>query len=163
MPPRKMTEKEFWESAVQRFWKGVDKGGPDDCWEWQKFTNPGGYGKIKIQGKSWSSHRVSWMIHRGDPGDKHVLHRCDNPPCCNPNHLFLGTHADNVQDMITKGRDEAILCPGESNHNSKLTEADVIEIRKRLANGERHKDIAASYGVSRTAISDINGRSWKHL
>jgi hypothetical protein len=159
-PPR-YTEKESWESGVQRFWESIKKGGPDDCWEWQKNKKSTGYGTIRIHRKTWSSHRVSWIIHFGDPGDLLVCHKCDNRPCCNPNHLFLGTTADNTQDMMKKGRGKNV---GESHARAKLTEADVIEIRKRLANGERHKDIGDLYGVDSTTICNINtGKRWKHL
>lgn len=91
-----------------RFWSQVSQGDVQECWEWQSCLNPNGYGRIGHGGRGGrkcAAHRVSWEIHYGAiPDSLWVLHKCDNPACVNPNHLFLGSHQDNMDDMIAKGR-----------------------------------------------------------
>lgn len=91
---------------ADRFWARVEKRGPDECWPWTGYRDAKGYGQIALNRRTAEgAHRVSWALARGEiPDGIHVLHRCDNPPCCNPAHLFLGTHADNMWDMKAKGR-----------------------------------------------------------
>lgn len=92
-------------SDEERFWSRVDRRGPDECWPWTGSRNPAGYGAFSRGGKRSNTHRVAWeMTHGPIPGRLHVLHACDNPPCCNPAHLSLGTHEDNMADMVAKGR-----------------------------------------------------------
>lgn len=136
----------------ERFWAAVKKASPDECWEWQKSTVPAGYGQIQHNGKNRTAHRVSWELHHGEiPEGMHVLHRCDNRACVNPSHLFLGTHLDNVRDMVKKGR-----------NNRKLTPAQVREIRS--ITGKPHVEIAKQFGVSRSLIGQIRqGTAWKHV
>lgn len=134
------------------------------CIEWVGHRSTYGYGVIqsKIHG-SIGAHRVALGIALGQPvpKGKHVLHRCDNPPCVNPDHLFIGTDKDNVADMLAKGRNRY----GVSHPMSKLTEEKVREIKRRRATeGTRWKDLAADYGVSYTAIQKIfEGKTWKHV
>ena len=98
------------------------------CWLWEGYCNPDGYGQRKINGKSIRMHRLSFELYNGGiPANLHVLHRCDNPMCCNPEHLFLGTHSDNMKDMWSKGR-HVRPKPGVG---GKLTVEQVEEIRKR--------------------------------
>lgn len=93
-----MIEKRFF-----KFWKNVKI--TDSCWEWQRGTNSKGYGAVKIQNKTYSAHRVSWTLFNGDiPEGMFVCHHCDNPKCVNPEHLFIGTQKDNMQDKCKKGR-----------------------------------------------------------
>jgi len=132
-----------------------------DCLEWQARKNRHGYGTFKMGGKSWLAHRASWLILKGqDPKDLKVLHKCDNPACVDPDHLFLGTQAENVVDMVSKDRH----IKGEAVENSKLVEADVAEIRRLARVGWRQKDIAEEFGVSRPCISRLlSGKTWKHV
>lgn len=89
-----------------RFWAKVDQRGPDECWPWMASTNADGYGKFKIDGTVQNASRVALEIHTGAllPHDQVGMHSCDNPPCCNPAHLSAGTQADNLADMVAKGR-----------------------------------------------------------
>lgn len=92
--------------AEKRFWKHVNKLSKDECWEFIPHK-PGKYGSFSINSKHISAHRFSYELHNGPiPDELWVLHKCDNPPCVNPNHLFLGTHQDNVDDMVKKGRNQ---------------------------------------------------------
>ncbi len=92
-------------NAAARFWAKVDIGAPDKCWEWQASCNPAGYGGFQFNGRFGKAHRAAWELANGPiPEGICVLHRCDNPPCCNPAHLWLGTYADNHRDAVAKGR-----------------------------------------------------------
>lgn len=138
------------------------------CWEYKGWLDKDGYGKMTVTAKdgTWRSigvHRLSWEVHRGPiPDDMGVLHKCDNPKCMNPAHLFLGTPADNNRDKTEKGR--AIAPRGEQVVHSKLKTADVIEIRKLYSDGETQRAIAPRYGVTYKTISKIVRRErWKHV
>ena len=142
----------------------VDENG---CWVWNKgiVRGRGGYGRLKFKGKWLRAHRASYMVFVGDFNSSlHVCHKCDNPPCVNPDHLFVGTAMDNIQDKINKGRAKYKKLPrfeGESHPQSKLTEDDVRKIRKEKG---MVKDIAEKYGVSGPMISYIrNGKNWSHV
>jgi hypothetical protein len=151
----------------ERFWAMVDKRGSDDCWAWTGAHTPKGYGTFGIGGGRFQrAHRFAWTLAYGDPGMFHVLHRCDNPPCQNPAHLWLGTNADNVADRVAKGRtgDHA----GEANPAAKLTRTQVEDIRRRYVRGRgpydpgTSKELADRYGVTRTQILDIvRGKCWR--
>jgi hypothetical protein len=90
------------QALPERFWAKVLKG--DHCWEWQGAKTPKGYGCLRTDGELEYAHRISWRLAYGDPGELHVLHHCDNPKCVRPDHLFLGTRSDNMQDMVRKDR-----------------------------------------------------------
>ncbi len=164
------------EKDILRIESGINRLGPDDCWVWRRSKlYPGGYGKTKIRGVTKLAHRLTFQIHIGDPGTHFVLHRCDNPPCCNPRHLFLGTHKDNMRDCFEKGRrakgdsNGARLYPdrlarGESHPGRKLTEKDVIEIRKLRALGWAAISLSAKFGVTYGNICHIcSRRNWRHV
>jgi len=148
--------------AVRRFWERVDKRGDDECWEWQRARQTAGYGAMTVNYKVLAMHRYSWELHNGPiPHGAHVLHKCDNPPCCNPKHLFLGTHAENMKDMANKKRATKVGRKGEAHHMSKLTEADVREIR---ASDVPARLAAIGYGVTATTIYMVRNRLiWKHV
>lgn len=106
-----------WPRPVEgRFWPRLDQsGGPEACWPWTGSRTRTGYGKCSVDGRHVAAHRLAWQLTNGPiPDGLHVLHRCDNPPCCNPGHLFLGTHTDNVRDMLAKGRGRATRAPRPS-------------------------------------------------
>ncbi len=130
------------------------------CLIWTGHTNNRGYGTIMANGKLQRTHRYAWEQSNGIiPEGMHVLHRCDNPPCCNPYHLFLGTHQDNMDDMIKKGRKNPPK--GERVNTAKLTETDVIAIRADI---RLQKEIAVDYGVGETTIGRLKRRiTWKHI
>lgn len=134
--------------------------GPNACWPWTgslqttRFGRREGYGVFTIAGKVRYAHRQALAHALGRPlaPGMEALHSCDNPPCCNPAHLREGTHAENVADMWARGRGV---------RSSRLTPDQVIEIRDRLAAGDRHSDIGQAFGVARTTVSSIaQGRNW---
>lgn len=132
---------------------------PDSgCWEWTAHRFENGYGAIIIEKKVRKAHRVSYELHCGPiPDGARILHKCDNPSCINPDHLRIGTQTENVEDMIAKGR-KAL---GERTGVSKLTEQDVIAIRRST---EPSRKIATTYGVGKTTINSIRaGKYWKHI
>lgn len=149
---------------VRRFWAKVDKTG--ECWVWRGYTSipsPGmskGYGLVYVPrhlGNYVRAHRAAWRLCRGPiPDGLFVLHHCDNPPCVNPDHLFLGTHADNAKDRTMKGRSRGPR--GELSGRTSLTVADVLAIRGRLASGESQSSVAASFSVSASCIAGIGRR-----
>lgn len=146
---------------LDTFWSNVDKRAPDECWEWQGCRDGRGYGAVTDRGVQLGTHRVSWELTNGPiPDGLWVLHKCDNPPCVNPNHLFLGTHADNIADRDRKGRQ----AKGSKGGSAKLTEANVIEIWALIRQGVMQKDIAAMFGVKRMAVGRITrGITWIHI
>lgn len=138
----------------------------ETCWLWTGTRKAHGYGVIRIDNKVWRAHRLSWTLFGGEiPSDKDVLHRCDTPRCVNPDHLFLGTQADNMRDMQQKGRKaigNANPAKGEKHGRAKLTAGQVAEIRHAYEHGATQTRLASIYGVSHTAISDIIRRkNWK--
>lgn len=147
-------------SLSDRFDRYVKKG--DGCWTWLSYIDPQGYGRLNYNGKPMLASRVSYLIHFGEiPKGMAVCHKCDNPSCTNPDHLFLGTQADNVADMHMKGRARKRGKKGASHHNAKLTDNDVKAIRR---SGDSTAAIARQYNVSRATIHAIvNGKTWKHL
>lgn len=152
----------FTQRELLFFWRHVDQAGPH--WLWTGSTNSDGYGYWRCNNQLLAVHRVSWIIHFGSiPVDLDVLHSCDIRPCIYPQHLFLGTHQDNMHDMAIKGR--AISHSGSANGNAILTEDLVREIKVMLASNVLTRTaIAKQTGVSVTTISRIAlGRTWSQI
>lgn len=138
-----------------------DKSG---CWVWTgKKLN--GYGSVQKGGKQKYAHRVSYQLfHSKNPGKKFVCHKCDNPVCVNPDHLFLGTQKDNIRDMSNKGRGRGQFLRGEGNKNTKLTEENIPIIRKQYKEGASLYRLGIDFGVSAKSISSIIQReSWGYI
>ena len=149
----------------------MDKVSPEPnsgCWLWTAFTRKDGYGQFRFEGRTQAAHRVAWQLYNG-PLDRGasgsgvcVLHKCDNPACVNPDHLFTGSNADNVKDMVAKGRNQK--CMGQDASMAKLTDADIITIRLLARMGKPQNEIATMFNVDNSTISDIKRRkSWNHL
>lgn len=173
-------------TIAERFWPKVQRG--DGCWLWTAAVHRNGYGKFNIGGKIVLAHRVAWALSVGAvPEGTYVCHRCDNPQCVRPDHLFLGTATDNSEDMANKGRSTVGPMKEESDYHrpkrvegqrqtanmprgvqcpwAKLTEDNVREIRKRYSM-ERitQRALAIEFGVSLMTINDIiHRRRWAHL
>jgi hypothetical protein len=151
--------------VLERLYENVEPDLNGGCWLWLGTIQSGGYGTLKVGQKAWKAHRLSYRIHRGEiPGSDYehgmcVCHRCDVRACVNPDHLFLGTHAENTADRRAKGR--TTTKRGEKNPHSKLTDADVLEIR---ASTETQEACAGRFGVCQVAISEIRRRRvWTHI
>jgi hypothetical protein len=176
---------------AERYWEKVDKRGPVECWPWKGSTYEGGYGAIRYgDGTTRGAHRVGWELANGKPPpeDREVCHSCDNPPCQNPAHFFLGTHQANMADMSGKGRagdrtwvkgrprpavagernpmrrHPELHVHGEQHPDAKLNESQVRDIRARRAAGASGYSLAKAFGVSEQAIAAIVKRkTWKHV
>jgi len=131
------------------------------CWVWENAKTRG-YGVLNVEGKVEYAHRLSWQFYCGDiPTGMYILHHCDNRPCVNPEHLFLGTHHANMVDMRAKGRGKNPVYHGEGHPSTRLTNEKVLAIRldKRV-----QTVIARDYGISQTHVSDIKlHKIWKHI
>lgn len=149
-------------SVEDRFWSKVRRH-PTDCWEWQRAKNKQGYGVFALTSRTMvSAHRFAWMSAEGPiPEGLCVLHRCDNPKCVRPGHLFLGTFGDNNRDCSIKGRWRGGSPPGERHGSARLSEKDVLFIR---ASHEKNVPLARRFGVNRQTIADVRDRrTWRHI
>lgn len=173
---------------AERFWEKVDRRSTNDCWIWRAHGMPQGYGHFQIGDRPYRAHRVAWQLTFGEiPDGMCVLHRCDMPPCCNPDHLFLGTVAENNRDAADKNRtakgnrNGAYTHPerrpkgkthgmygrpgmrifGEANASSKLSAQTISSIREHYGRGVTQKQLAALWGTSQANISRIvNHQAW---
>ena len=139
---------------MKRFWDKVDRRGSDECWLWQASTKDGRYGSFRENSSRTTvrAHRFAFQLQNGYLPEV-VRHSCDTPLCCNPAHLLPGTQADNVRDTVERRR-----------HKAKLSDEQVKEVRRRLAEGYYHRDIAADFNVSREIVTSINlGKTYAHI
>jgi hypothetical protein len=175
---------------ADRFWSDVDKHGPtpnqslpfysglDACWLWRGLCLSKGHGHLSFNGSRNYAHRVSWILHYGEiPFGSCVLHKCDNPPCVNPKHLFLGSRADNARDAASKGRMRAPkaeahwtrqfphrVLRGELHGRTRLSPSVVSEVRLLAREGLSQRAIAARFGIGRNHVFRIiHKQSWAHI
>lgn len=140
---------------MERFWSKVDVGLEDECWEWKAFKHPQGYGLFKWNGVAEYAHQVAWALTVEPlPPKVCVLHKCNNPGCVNPKHLYIGTHTDNARDRRGAGRQP-----------SKLSADEVREMRRLYESGEYSiSQLGRAYNISSSAAdAAIKGRTWKHV
>lgn len=148
--PIPMTEQEFWD----RF-KKLKSG----CWHWTGTKTINGYGTVHFRGRRWTTHRLAFFLNKGGklprPNTCKILHHCDNPPCGNPDHLFVGTQQENIRDCIQKGPRAKIRILGEKNPNSKFSLKEVKRIRRMNKQGISQTELASIFGVNQSSISRI--------
>jgi hypothetical protein len=153
--------------TIERFWSKVARGAPDQCWPWKGGTDGRGYGKVFASDRHRKAHVVAYEIIVGPvPEGKVLCHSCDNPPCCNPGHLWPGTKRENSEDMWKKGRARPNGLDARGSRNSKaiLTEVDIPRIRRLIKDGVSQTAIGNHYGVTVQAISRIKrGLGWQHV
>ena len=146
-------------NTPESFWALVEGVIPSECWEWQGYKTKRGYGMLNYQGKHSLAHRVSYLLTHGSIQDSAcILHTCDNPPCCNPNHLYSGTQMDNARDRESRNRGNQPK--GSKNLNAKINEVQALEIRSSKA---PTSELSKKYNISYSTIQRIrNGTRWKH-
>lgn len=143
-------------------------GGPDACWEWTKNRAPRGYGRLNMNGRVILAHRASWSVANGrEPAaGLFICHKCDNPACINPAHLFEGTHGDNMRDMFRKGRMHQVrpYVAGDKSGQAKLTGDIVVACRKLARQGIAVRELARMHGVHRTSMERaVRGETWSTI
>lgn len=145
--------------TIMRFWDKVNKTG--SCWLWTAYTDEDGYGGFKIDKKTYRATRIAyWMFYQKDPGDLDVLHECNNPPCVNPAHLFLGTPLENTRHCVLEGRRPK---HGSLNGQAKSTGETITKIRS-LKGEFSYSELGRMFNYSTAHINDImNYKKWKHI
>jgi hypothetical protein len=151
-------------TVAERFHEKVTRLGPDDCWPWKASAYKSGHGEFFVSPERGKvpAHTFARELATGIPcpAGREGCHRCDNPPCCNPAHVYYGTRQENVDDMWARGRSSH----GSAHPMAKVTEPQVLAIRERFAAGEFETNLAREYGLSDSTVSNIvNGRIWKHV
>lgn len=159
-PGRKRIPRGTLHAPAEQFFRYVTAA-PSGCWEWSQSRNEYGYGLVA---RGVLAHRVAYAHAYGEPGGLNVCHKCDNPPCCNPRHLFLGDDSANASDRHRKGRSKNVGGAGEQHAMHKLTTAEVVKIRELHALGMVPRVIATQFGVCRAQVAKIVARkSWVHV
>lgn len=156
-------------TILERFAEKYEIDPDTGCWNWTGAKSSFGHGSLRVSGKSLGAHRISWELHCGEiPLKMEICHHCDNPKCVNPDHLFLGTHQDNIRDMATKGRGGKTR--GEATNTAQLTEAIILEIRHSykmnvsIYGCHTISKLAEYFGVPSSTIRKIVTRNtWKHI
>jgi hypothetical protein len=149
------------------FYRHVQMSDDDSCWEWTAYKKPSGYGQTRIGGrggKHYLAHRLSWIVHFGDiPDGMHVCHKCDNPPCVNPKHLFLGTNSDNIKDRVSKGRSRPAWkgVDREKHPSCKFTHDDVLKMVSLRKSGHSIPKIAPLFNISTRHVSILTSKYMK--
>lgn len=148
----------FTQKQITLFWSNVDIRASDECWNWKLSVDRYGYGKVKINHTAYISHRIAYQLIYGSiPENKHILHNCDNTRCCNPYHLRPGSRAQNMQDMISRGRQAT------TTRQRKLNQEKADSIRIEFQLGATKRGLAKKYGVCPRHIRDIlRGGCWKN-
>lgn len=143
---------EITESDEDRFWAKVNQ--TRSCWEWTAAKSAFGHGRFRLNGHLLSPHRIAWVLLCGKiPPGMLILHKCDNPSCVRPKHLYLGTHSDNLRDALKRGR--------KANPSvKKLTDDQVRHARQEVANGRSHRSVAKSLSVSHSTIDRVINREY---
>ena len=144
-----------------RFWAKVEK--TVECWQWTAARVRQGYGHFRVGDRLIYAHRYSWQLAYGPiPTGTHILHRCDNPSCVRPSHLWAGTQAENMADMVHKGRSRTLH--GGANGHARLTDEAVRTIRALAAEGWSQRRIARTFGVTKYPVQAIlSGKTWRHV
>ena len=143
---------------AERFWSRVDK--TESCWLWTGTKGKNGYGSLMMNYKRWYAHRFAWFLTHGVEPKGFLLHSCDTPLCVNPEHLREGTAAENSQDMVARNRTRR----GEDRPQSRITESDVVTIRRRVRNGETLKAIGTDFNLAPSTVCQIaSGQRWGHV
>jgi len=160
--PTGIYERKIRKTLEEQFWSKVDRRSDDECWNWTGAKLRDGYGSIRKYHKLFQAHRLSYIIHYGDViANLCVLHKCDNPSCVNPKHLFLGDHLINARDKVSKNRQ----AKGEAHPKSKLTGVEIQKIRELYENGSiSMRKIAKQFGMCYSEINAIiNKRTWRFV
>lgn len=153
------------QAQIDRFWKYVDKNGENGCWVWTGTLDVNKYGVYSINHILYKAHRASYFFKHGFIDEKlSCCHTCDNPSCVNPDHLWMGTQAENTKDRDRKGRTRTGHLYGDDNPGAKLTSDEVLAIREMRANGAKIPELSKMFGVCKSKIYQIIKRQcWKHI